>query len=346
VDLADLAAQRGLRELGDREQVVVDAVGGALGVQHLQIEHAVHVYLHVVPGDADLLRDFARVLLEGVPVADRVDEGEEDVKAGVQRGAVAAEPLDHEGALLGDDDRRARDDDHHQQGETEEDDEGSGHCTLLRYCARRDRTRPSTCATMLRSPRASGRASTFLAVHAEPRSSALPTAPGARSSSGTATSPTSASTARPSRRTGMMRRRSGPRRKATERTESSEKRNHWNQPGMWGPSHTARPTAIAERPKKKTKKAPGVNASDASSASPSTSHSHHDIRRGVYSPTAAGSSREQPSILGARTGPGQHPQQEDEPRHPEQVRPDRGGRHEEVEAPGEREEDGEDVPVA
>ncbi len=46
---------------------------------------------------------------------------------------------------------------------------------------------------------------------------------------------------------------------------------------MWGPSHTARPTAIAERPKKKTKKVPGVNASDASSASPSTNHSHHAI---------------------------------------------------------------------
>src|SRR5438093_45357 len=159
---------------------------------------------------------------------------------------------------------------------------------LLRYCARRDSTRPSTWVTTLRSPRASGRASTFFAVHAVPRSSALPTAPGARSSRGTATSPTSVSTARPSRRTGMMRLKSGARRKATERTESSEKRNHWNQPGMWGPSHTARPTAIAERPKKKTKKARGVNASDASSASPSTSHSHHDIGRGVDSPTAAG----------------------------------------------------------
>src|SRR3989475_2317410 len=213
---------------------------------------------------------------------------------------------------------------------------------LLRYCARRDSTSPSTCATMLRSPRASGRASTFFAVHAEPRSSALPTAPGARSWSGTATSPTSASTARPSRRTGMMRLKSGPRRKTTERTESSEKRNHWNQPGVWGPSRTARPTAMAERPKKKTKKAPGVKASDASNASPSSSHSHHVIGGGVYSPGAAGSSREQPSIL----GPAQHAQQEDEPRDPEQVCPDRGGRHQQVEASGEREDHGEDVPVA
>src|SRR5207253_218050 len=212
----------------------------------------------------------------------------------------------------------------------------------LRYCARRDSTSPSTCATMLRSPRASGRPSTCCAVHAEPRSSALPTAPGARSWSGTATSPTSASTARPSRRTGMMRLKSGPRRNTTERTESSEKRSHWNQPGVWGPSRTARPTAMAERPKKKTKKAPGVKASDASSASPSSSHNHHDIGRGVYSPPAPGSSREQPSIL----GPAQHAQQEDKPRDPEQVCPDRGGRHQQVEASGEREDHGEDVPVA
>src|SRR5207244_1602493 len=111
-----------------------------------------------------------------------------------------------------------------------------------------------------------------------------------------------------------------------------------NPPAVLGSSRTARPTASAESPKKKTKKAPGVNASDASSASPSTSHSHHDIGRGVYSRTAAGSSREQPSILGAPTGPGQHTQQEDEPRYPEQVRPDRGGRHEEVETSGERDE--------
>src|SRR5438034_39767 len=108
------------------------------------------------------------------------------------------------------------------------------------------------------------------------------------------------------------------------------------------PSRTARPTAMAERPKKKTKKAPGVKASDASSASPSSSHNHHDIGRGVYSPPAPGSSREQPNIL----GPAQHAQQEDEPRDPEQVCPDRGGRHQQVEASGEREDHGEDVPVA
>src|SRR5207245_8834942 len=100
---------------------------------------------------------------------------------------------------------------------------------------------------------------------------------GAGSSRGAASGATGASTARPSGRTGMMRLSGEPRRKATERTESSEKRNHWNQPGMWWPSHTARPTAIADRPKKKTKKVPGVNASDASSAIPSTNHSHHAI---------------------------------------------------------------------
>ena len=64
LDLADLAAQRGLRELDDREAVVGDAVGRALRVEHLQVQHAVDADLHVVARDADLLRDVDRLLLE------------------------------------------------------------------------------------------------------------------------------------------------------------------------------------------------------------------------------------------------------------------------------------------
>jgi len=47
VDLADLAAQRRLGQLADGEHVVHDAVRGPLGVQHLEVEHAVHVHLDV-----------------------------------------------------------------------------------------------------------------------------------------------------------------------------------------------------------------------------------------------------------------------------------------------------------
>jgi len=62
--------------LCDREQVVADAVGRPLRVQHLEEEHAVDADLHVVPGDADLGRDVERLFLQGVPVPDDVDEGE------------------------------------------------------------------------------------------------------------------------------------------------------------------------------------------------------------------------------------------------------------------------------
>ena len=60
LDLADLAAQRRLRELRDREGIVRDAVRRARGIHHLQIQHAVDADLHVVLRDADLLGDVDR----------------------------------------------------------------------------------------------------------------------------------------------------------------------------------------------------------------------------------------------------------------------------------------------
>jgi hypothetical protein len=125
VDLADLAPERGLRELADREKIVGDAVRRALGVHHLQVEHAVDVHLHVVLRDADLLRDVEGGLLQRVAVADRVDEREKDVEPGVERRAVAAEPLDDERALLRDDDRGPRDDEEDEEREDEEDEQGA-----------------------------------------------------------------------------------------------------------------------------------------------------------------------------------------------------------------------------
>ena len=55
----------------DGEDVVGDAVRGALRVQHLEIQHAVHLHLHVVARDADLRRDIERHFLQRVLVADR-----------------------------------------------------------------------------------------------------------------------------------------------------------------------------------------------------------------------------------------------------------------------------------
>ncbi len=115
LDLADLAAERRLRELDDREAVVGDAVGCLAGLQHLQIQHSVHADLHVVPGDADLLRDVHRLFLQVVLVGDALDERDEDMKARLDRAAVAAEILDDKRALLRHDNGGLRDDDDREQ---------------------------------------------------------------------------------------------------------------------------------------------------------------------------------------------------------------------------------------
>jgi hypothetical protein len=54
IDLADLAAQVGLRELRNREDIVGDPVRRALWIEHFQVQNPVHAHLHVVAGDADL----------------------------------------------------------------------------------------------------------------------------------------------------------------------------------------------------------------------------------------------------------------------------------------------------
>ena len=107
----------------DREDVVRDAVRRPLGVEHLQVQDAVHAHLHVVARDADLRRDVDGLLLERVPVADDVDERHEEMEAGVERRVVASEALDDVGALLRHDDRRLEEDEQDEQRDEDEDDE-------------------------------------------------------------------------------------------------------------------------------------------------------------------------------------------------------------------------------
>jgi hypothetical protein len=57
LDFAEFAAQGGLRQLRNAEGIVADAVGGALGIENFQVEHAIHRHLNVVPGNANLRRD-------------------------------------------------------------------------------------------------------------------------------------------------------------------------------------------------------------------------------------------------------------------------------------------------
>ncbi len=149
LDLADLAAQRRLRELDDREAVVGDAVGGLARIEHLQVEHAVDADLHVVARDADLLGDVHRLFLEVVLVGDAVEEGLQDVEPGLDRAVVAAERLDDEGALLGHDDRGLRDDD---DDDKYDDADGVSGFHACDYSALMCKVRPSTCAITASRP--------------------------------------------------------------------------------------------------------------------------------------------------------------------------------------------------
>ena len=124
-----------------------------------------------------------------------VDERHQDVEAGVQRAAVAAEPLDDVRALLRHDDRRLGDDDEDEQGEDHDDDQQA------------DTVHQRAPSGSIKSSRLfDGHDPAALAAGEQPRCAVPrrprrcraarrdPTAPGAMSSSGTATSPTSEST--------------------------------------------------------------------------------------------------------------------------------------------------------
>ncbi len=114
-----------MRKLGDAKAVVGDAVGGALRIQDFQIEHAVHRYLNVVPGDANLRWNVDGLFFERMLVAHHVEEGHEDMKSRAKSPAVLAEALDHVGALLRDNDRGLGNDDDDQQCQRDNDDEST-----------------------------------------------------------------------------------------------------------------------------------------------------------------------------------------------------------------------------
>jgi hypothetical protein len=77
----------------------------------LHIQNAIDADLHVVFGDANLLRNIERFLFQVVLVRNAFDERHEDVEACLYRAAISAEILDDECALLRHDCRRLHDDD-------------------------------------------------------------------------------------------------------------------------------------------------------------------------------------------------------------------------------------------
>ena len=114
LDLADLAAQIGLRKLRDRVVVVGDSVRGTLRIEDLEVQNAVDRDLHVVLRDANLLGHVDRALLQRMPVANAVEERPQDVKTRLQRAVVTAKPLHDPRLLLRNDARDARYHDHRE----------------------------------------------------------------------------------------------------------------------------------------------------------------------------------------------------------------------------------------
>src|SRR6185503_3413360 len=187
LDLADLAAQRRLRELRDRELVVRDAVRRARRIEDLHVQDAVDADLDVIPRDADLLRDVDRHLLQAVLVGDALHERREDVEPGLQRAAVFAPQLDDVRALLRYDDRRLR-----QEEDREHRDRHTPNQCLIHGFSRwavsglqltRTRSvRPSTASIRTSSPAGIGWSPTLSAVQPLPRYSMRIDLPGPRAS--------------------------------------------------------------------------------------------------------------------------------------------------------------------
>jgi hypothetical protein len=120
LELADHAAQRGLRQLRHSHDVVRRAVARAHRVGHLEVQDAVDLQLGVVARDADLARHVERDFLQAVLVGHPVDERDQEVGPGRHGAVVLAQALAHPGVLLRHElDRLADEDDRDDQ-----DDEG------------------------------------------------------------------------------------------------------------------------------------------------------------------------------------------------------------------------------
>ena len=128
-----------------------------------------------------------------VPVGDALDERDQDVEAGLERAAVLAEVLDHEGGLLRHHDRGARHGDDRQQHDAEHGDEDQVvQGSPPTRCERRAPD-PRRLTTRARSPGGSGAAPALRVDQTVPRSSARPSPPGAIASRTTTHSPTTES---------------------------------------------------------------------------------------------------------------------------------------------------------
>ncbi len=83
VDAAEQGTQGGLRDLAGGNRVVLNLKHGVLGVGHAEEDHGVHAGGNVVLGD-DFLRGNGQGDNTHINALQGVDEGEDDVQAGLQ----------------------------------------------------------------------------------------------------------------------------------------------------------------------------------------------------------------------------------------------------------------------
>src|SRR5262249_53768798 len=100
IDLSNLAAKRGLRQLRDREHVARNAVAGPRRVQHFQVKDPINADLYVVTRDTNLLGNVQGRFFQRVPVTDHIHKWSENVKTRPQNLLEFAQALDDVCILL------------------------------------------------------------------------------------------------------------------------------------------------------------------------------------------------------------------------------------------------------
>jgi hypothetical protein len=140
VDLAEHAAEGGLRDLRGRDEVVLHLDDGLGGVHHAEVGDGVDLHRHVVLGD-DLLRRHVQGDGPQVHLHRLVDEGDQDEQAGSLDPDQAAE-AEHDAPLVLPRDLDGREQE--QQPDDQQDDHGigSGHLGVTPLWARRSTTGP------------------------------------------------------------------------------------------------------------------------------------------------------------------------------------------------------------
>ena len=97
---ANDAAQTGLSQLRDGNDVIGRAIAGKLGIGDLEIQNAIDLQLRVVARDANLTGHIEWNFFEAVLLDDFVNEGHHKVKSRCEACVVLAQSLNHPGVLL------------------------------------------------------------------------------------------------------------------------------------------------------------------------------------------------------------------------------------------------------